>query len=193
MLLIAGRTTGDGWAYYYHVVMVAPVALLTGVGISEATSRVRRTNERLAMSVRRIDLTVLLVVALICAPWLRTSLRVVRPLPPSPLFTCAQRVRSTLGPGLLLTSGGIRLDDGGNGVAYDASYVFHWLDRRGWTIAIEDQSVENVEFFAGKGAVAYFAETDAVAQRPGFGDALRRKYRVLAVCDRTATVYDLTP
>ena len=192
MLLIAGRTTGDGWAYYYHVVMVAPVALLTGVGISEAISRVRRTNNHSALSARRINLAALLVVALIAAPWVRTSLRVVRPQAPSSLFNCAQRVRSTVEPGLLLTSGGIRLDDGGNGVAFDASYMFHWLDRRGWTIALEDQSVENVEVFARQGAVAYFAETDAVAQRPGFADALRRRYRVLAVCDRAATVYDLT-
>jgi hypothetical protein len=192
MLVLAGRTTGDEWAYYYHVVTVAPMALLTGIGVSEAVSRVRRRSQPSVLAARGVQILAVVAVSLVAVPWLRSAVRVVRPTPPSSLFSCAQRVRSKLPSGLLLTSGGIRLDDGGNGVAYDASYMFQWLDRRGWTIAIEDQTLETVESFAQRGAVAYFAETDAVTARPGFSEALRSRYPVLAVCEGTAVVYDLT-
>lgn len=190
MLLVAGRTTGDEWAYYYHVVSVPPVALLAGAGLSEAHTRLRRT----AIGIRRpaaLLVTTTLAVVAMCSPWLKSSIATVRPRTASPLFVCAQTIRSSLPTGLMLTSGGIRLDDAGHDVAHDAPYMFHWLNRQGWTLPIEDQTTKSVEEFASKGATFFFAEHEAMQEKPGFEANLRSRFRVVAACPGTATVFAL--
>jgi hypothetical protein len=96
---------------------------------------------------------------------------------------------------LVLVSGGIRQDDGGNQVAYDASYLFQWLDRFGWTIPIEDQQLDTVRRFAQRGAVTYLAEFDAMhdpaSPSGAFEEQLRRTYAVLGQCDDTLVAFDL--
>ncbi len=192
LLLIVGRTTGDEWAFYYHVVAVPPMALLVGTGCSEAIRRLRS----LPIAQRHGTVTQFVIVGSVlamCLPWLRTSVTSIRPRQPSPLFVCAQTVSNSIPEGLLLTSGGIRFDDAGHDVAHDAPYMFHWLDRQGWTLAIEDQSVSAIDTFRALGARFFVAETQATSQVAGFDAELQSRFPVIGTCTGVATVYDLGP
>jgi hypothetical protein len=93
--------------------------------------------------------------------------------------------------GLMLTSGGIRLDDAGHDVAFDAPYMFHWLDRLGWTLPIEDQSIAAVDTFRALGARFFVAETQATSQVTGFDAELQTRFPVIGTCPGVAMVYDL--
>jgi hypothetical protein len=195
MLLVAGRTTADPWAFYYHAAAIPPVALLVGVGCAEILNMLKAwsfVNKRAGV---RVVLATLLGVAL-AAPGAKSAVGLVRPRSESALFRCAQQVAPSLpSEGLVLVSGGVRLDDRGNQVAYDASYLFHWLDRRGWTIAVEDQTLKQVESFRDDGAVMYLAERDAflnpASPSQTFEQELRNTYSVLAECDETLVAFDL--
>jgi Dolichyl-phosphate-mannose-protein mannosyltransferase len=200
MLVVAGRTTGDAWAFYYHVAAVAPASMLAGYGIGEGFKKTefRRAAQPTGPSslsqrlIRKFGpgLATLLGI-LVLLPGLRSSVGFVRPRAASRLFGCAKAFSGKLPAGLVLTSGGIRLDDGGNQVAYDASYMFEWLRRNGWTIAVEDQSIKNVLAFKSKGAVAFIAEKEQTDQAKGFEADLRSTFPVLVECEGTATLYNL--
>ncbi len=108
-----------------------------------------------------------------------------------PLFHCAQKFYPLVrGPGLLVVSGGTKYDPEGLPVAYDAPYFLYWLDRQGFTIAFQDQSLDRLGGFASQGARWFVAETYAVAQQPGFEAQLLANYRLVARCDE-AMLFDL--
>jgi hypothetical protein len=187
MLLVAGRTTSDAWAFYYHVAAVPPAAILVGAGVQAIVERARLVlGNRL-----RTDVMVAGLVGVIILPTALSAARLGRAQPVSPLYSCTQSFADAVPPGLILASGGTKFDDGGNRVAYDASYQFAWLDRFGWTIPLEDQRLATVQGFALQGAVAFVAEDEAVLQADGFKAALDRSYTTIASCDGVATLYDL--
>ncbi len=181
MLVIAGRTTGDAWAFYYHVAAVPPIALLVGIGaysvpLLDAPKHVRRS---------RFVAGVLSVIAvLVMAISARSAWLFARPQTPSDLFVCANTFRPFIGANdLILASGGTKFDSGGHHVAYDASYMFAWTDRFGWTIPIEDQSVSSVEGYAKQGAKWFIAEHDALAEANQSDQrAITQKFRRVASC-----------
>jgi hypothetical protein len=198
MLLVAGRTTGDAWAFYYHLPAVAPAALLIGLGLEkiEEQFRSRRSvnaaepvteqvvvrRSATATAVPRILATLLGL--MMCVLGTRSAGSFARPLAESGLSKCAKQFDPLIGAkDRILTSGGTRLDSGGNAVAYDASYMFQWLDVVGWTLPVEDQTVPAVTGFGGKGARWFVAEREALRQAPGFESALRRRYPVATACD----------
>jgi hypothetical protein len=210
MLLVAGRTTGDSWAFYYHLPAAAPAALLIGLGLEkiEEQFRARRNvkaaepvngevlavdgaletedvlprRSATAIAVPRILATFLGL--MMCVLGTRSAGSFARPLAESGLSKCAKQFDPLIGAkDRILTSGGTRLDSGGNAVAYDASYMFQWLDVVGWTLPIEDQTVPAVAGFGGKGARWFVAEREALRQAPGFERALRRRYPVATACD----------
>jgi 4-amino-4-deoxy-L-arabinose transferase-like glycosyltransferase len=81
---------------------------------------------------------------------------------------------------LILVSGGPRLDETGKPVAYNASYFFYWLDRKGFNLPEEDQTLESVAAFAARGAEFFVLEDDLIKARPGFKEELKRIYPLLA-------------
>lgn len=187
MLLAAGRTTGDSWAYYYHLPAVAPAAMLMGAGMTALVSLARRviTKQRIG----QIGTALLGIV--VCALGARSAGSYARPLTESPLHRCANEFSDKVkAPDLVLTSGGTRLDSGGHPVAYDASYMFQWLDVFGWTLPIEDQTLPNVAARATQGARWFVAERDALNQAKGFEAELRAAYPIAGQCD-AALLFDL--
>lgn len=238
--LAAGRTTGDDWADYYHIVAAAPAALLIGLGWEVLWSitleaaccplaaglacaaplaaglvgergrwvpllamlavgagiwaRLRIAGERFGSTADTSRLRLpgvgwlpgaAFYVLLVLAVQLGTCLAARRPPPgPSPLYRCAEEFRSLVaGPGLLVASGGTSVDETGRPVAYDASYFFYWLDRFGFTVPLEAQSLETLAELHERGARWFVAERAAVRQAPGFEAALQGRYRLMAACD----------
>jgi hypothetical protein len=199
MLLVAGRTTGDGWAFYYHLAAVAPAAMLIGIGLQELedvlTRIVNRNRKReSSTSVRRSSLGARVATTvfgvLLCLLGARSAGAFARPASASGLYRCAQTFRPLIKGDRILTSGGTRFDSAGHGVAYDASYMFQWLDVLGSTIPIEDQSAAAIARHSANGTKWFIAEREATAQKVGFDSQLRKAYPIAAECS-DAVLYKL--
>ncbi len=245
--LVAGRTTGDDWAAYYHIVAAPPAALAIGLGsqlLVAAAIGARQApwasavvaGAPLAAALagqqgRYLPLVVAL--ALPTAVWLmrtmqagrfqvigdarlrppgwsalvalaaglsllavvgsqwRTAAGLLTPPTADPLYAAADQFRPLLeGPGRLVVSGGAGFDETGRPVAYDASYFLYWLERFGWTIPLEQQSLETLETLRERGARWFIAEQAAVRQAPGFAEALEARFTRLSATPQ-ATLYDL--
>jgi hypothetical protein len=162
MLLVAGRTTGDNWAFYYHLAAVPPAALLIGAGLETGWTWSGRRAKHMTAGPSSIVLVCLAALTLLLG--VRSSWQLSSPQSDSALYTCAKQFDNRIGTDdLILTSGGTRLDSGGHRVAYDASYMFEWTDSMGWTIALEDQSAAAVSGYAALGAQWFILERDALA------------------------------
>jgi hypothetical protein len=60
--------------------------------------------------------------------------------------------------------------------------LFYWLDRKGWNIPADGQTIGAVRDFVSRGASYFLAERDALGRTPGFEAALRSAYLLLAEC-----------
>jgi hypothetical protein len=91
---------------------------------------------------------------------------------------------------LILASGGPCTDRDGYPVAYSASYMFYWLDRKGFNICIGEQSVDAVAQYGARGARYFIAEKDAMKEKPGFREQIEKEFPVMQVCEK-AVLFDL--
>lgn len=85
----------------------------------------------------------------------------------------------------LVPAGTRILVDGGNCKAetewqYSAPWVFYWMDQKGFSVCAEDLSVERVEAFQARGAHYLVWEGATRHARPGFEEAMRRRFPVVA-------------
>ncbi len=109
------------------------------------------------------------------------------------LYEAAKRIAPALPPGaLIVTTGGICEGRGGHMVASDASYMFYWLDRKGFSICREKQSLAALRACAKRGATYFIAENEAVAAQPGFDQELRNNLRLIAQVD-PVRIYRISP
>jgi hypothetical protein len=100
-----------------------------------------------------------------------------------PRFACAKSIAPILeNDAILLVSGGRCFDPDGYPTAYNASYMFYWLNRRGFNICVEEQSVENVLAFKSRGANYFIAEKFALDRTPGFESQLRERFPIIFEC-----------
>lgn len=107
-------------------------------------------------------------------------------------YVCARQLSPNVPRGALIAaSGGFRIGPTGRPAASDAPYMFYWLDRKGFSLANEDQSVAALERLAARGARLFVAEKDAVHTKPGFETELLTRYRMVAECS-TAWLFDIT-
>jgi 4-amino-4-deoxy-L-arabinose transferase-like glycosyltransferase len=252
--LIAARTTGDAWAFYYHVVAVPPVALLVGHGIEGARGLERKTSLiRLALILTaaisvlsllvyfvgpggRIQalsfkwamlfgLTALLLLLLmrptmagkdrIGSRWVLASsaaaIAITGLLAATFLYqlrddrddlttrkavellSCAESFAPLIPPGdRVVASGGPCVDPTGYPVAFNSSYMFYWMDRKGFNVCVENQSTAALDSLAQQGARYFVAEKNALAQKPGFEEAMRQRYPVVRECNE-AVLFALSP
>lgn len=109
------------------------------------------------------------------------------------LYECAQRFAPLVEPGVsIVASGGACLDSKGYPVAYNASYMFYWLDRKGFNICEEEQSIEALKGFAARGARYFVAEKNALKKRAGFEEQVRQAYTLRGECE-AALLFELKP
>ncbi|HEX7049743.1 MAG TPA: glycosyltransferase family 39 protein [Longimicrobiales bacterium] len=196
--LAAARTTGDSWAVYYHVVAVPPAALLFGAGAAWVMRRIRvlpASLERGWAGIGGAALTVGLAaaMALAFADMLRADVRLARPHGMRGQYACAQSfARHVPEDALILATGGTCVDASGRPVAYNASYMFYWMDRKGFNICRQERSLEKVRSFVARGAKFFVAEKRALDGDPAFRDAMLRTYPIVAECP-VAYLFRLEP
>lgn len=93
---------------------------------------------------------------------------------------------------LIAASGGQCVDPTGFPVAYNSSYMFYWLDRKGFDICVEQQSVAALKLLSERGARYFIAEKSALKMKPGFETELRQTFPLLMECE-DAYLFQLKP
>ena len=198
--LLAARTTSQHWANYYHVFTVVPVALIFGIGVNKLWDYILEyadefSERGLVMNLAR-PLLILVILASMFASFIVEARHVRSDFLghriPEPAFVWAERVKPLLkNDGLIVTSGGNCVDKKGYMLAYNASYMFYWLDRKGWNICVEDQSIDRIKLLANLGARYFVAQTAMLDEAPGFTDQLRQAYPIVDETDKYILI-DLT-
>ncbi|MCF8370923.1 MAG: glycosyltransferase family 39 protein [Bacteroidales bacterium] len=80
---------------------------------------------------------------------------------------------------LILVSGGKCFDRTGYPLAHNSPYFFYWLDKKGFNICVEDQSIKKIEEFSIRGAQYFIAEEGQLEGKDGFEKEMRMQYPVL--------------
>ncbi len=99
-------------------------------------------------------------------------------------YRCSQTFKLIIPAGeSVLASGGPCNDDFGYPVAYNASYYFYWLDRKGMNVCVEDQRLHEIGKAAAAGMRYYVAEKEMMIRNPGFEADMITNYDKLAECE----------
>jgi 4-amino-4-deoxy-L-arabinose transferase-like glycosyltransferase len=195
----AARTSADDWAAYYHIFSVAPASILFGAGIRELSQFARGFADNFSANSGVANLAkVGLIVGLTLAAMqvfafdaVRFRARFLENRLSDQSRECSIRIKPYLNePGLILVSGDRCFDPDGYEVAYNASFMFYWLERKGFNVCVEEQSIARVNSIAGAGAKYFIAQRYYLKQRPGFEDELRREFPVVTEC-KEIVVFDL--
>jgi hypothetical protein len=83
----------------------------------------------------------------------------------------------------ILSSGGTCYDDFGSPVAYNASYYFYWLDRKGMNVCEQNQNLSEIEKAAARGMDYYVTERGSMKVSPSFELEMRNRYALIAECE----------
>ncbi len=199
LYVLAARTTAEDWASYYHIFTVAPAALLLGAG-ADALKRFAKDfveTYSLQGAIEKVSrsLVGVIVISSILAAFAFEALQVRANLfahrVPDPAYAYSKMLKPKLTrPGLIIASGGHCYDKDGYALAYNASFMFYWLDRKGWNVCREDQSIHKIGELKTRGAEYFVADRTMLKDRPGLEEQLRQAYPVIDE-DRQFAVFDL--
>ena len=198
--LLAARTTSQEWANYYHVFSIPPVALIFGFGVNKLWDYAKEFADSFSERILAANLVrpvvVLVVIAAMFESFVMETVHVRADFLghriPDPAFVWAERVKPLLkNEGLIVTSGGKCVDKNGYMLAYNASYMFYWLERKGWNVCVEDQSINKIHILSEQGAKYFVAQRSMLDEKLGFTDELRRTYPILDESDKFI-LFDLT-
>ncbi len=249
---VAARTTGDQWAFYYHIASIPAFSLVVGNGINAIKNLLIKQNLIYVFSFVSILIAIpfaslahyslegnlaqvawVVSLALLFTALTSLFLKIQTSFPENSkskilfgsilaylllfalcgtlLFESRQIVADAKTWGelnqndcitkfapliprdeLILVTGGTCRDDDGYPVAYNASSMFLWTDRKGFNICIEEQSLEGVTRFARRGAKYYLVSKNTLQRKKAFENDLLRVYPLLAQCE-DYYLFKLTP
>jgi 4-amino-4-deoxy-L-arabinose transferase-like glycosyltransferase len=191
----AARTALDPFGgFNYHSASVAPGSLLLGAGFSalvrgDATGGWGRLVQRLrplaaVLGYGTIACLVATVAVLIYLRDYGGTLGGMR--------SCALEFASHVPPeGRIVVNGGGELDDDGFPIAHHAPMFFAWMDRKGFSYANEDLSLEALEAIEARGGQYWIAGHDEL-RRQGLGERAAQRYRLVTDCAGGYSLFDLT-
>jgi hypothetical protein len=187
--IVACRTTADDWAFYYHIFSVPAAGLLIGLGaklLIALAEKLRNAYKNETTAAHLASLATVGVITLVLASIflleakeLRSNVLDRRVEVADHKFARELRPKLTA-DGPIVASGGHCTDSDGYPVAYNASYMFYWLDRKGWNVCVEDQSAAKLRELAAKGAVYFVAEKKYLAAKPSAESETRAAFPAIA-------------
>ena len=182
--ILSGGTTGEEWASYYHIVTVPFAAILISAGyyfLADSNTRWKRILGHILISL-----------------FLLTGIGVFYYLnfiktPPDPgIYLSAQRFKPLLPENVLIISNGSSLKDPqGRIMAGNVPYYFFWLDRKGFNMFTEMQTMQNLNAFKARGARYFVIDKTFIPSAPDFYKELLRKYKIVDETNN-AILLDLT-
>ncbi|MDH7513627.1 MAG: glycosyltransferase family 39 protein [Clostridiales bacterium] len=189
--VLTGRTTGESWATYYHIVSTPCAALLMGQSISwvlaerDGKSKLNSIPRLLTPKRKALALALaILFISVICFE-VRLVARYFRSGAPNALFKCAENFRNFVPSGTMIAvTGGSKFDQLGMLRAYDRPYMFFWLDCKGFVIANEDLSIEYVRVLQNKGTKFLVAEKRDLKLAAGLEEKLASSFLKTAECEQ---------
>lgn len=189
--VIAARTAADDWAAYYHIFSVVPAAIIFGSGVREIFGLAHDFADRFSSrngfaNIVHVALIILFSVVAVAVLFIDARMiraRILDNRRPDENRACAIELKPRLSePGPILVSGDRCFDPDGYPVAYNASFMFYWLERKGANICVEQQSIQKIQEAADKGARYFVAQRKYMKQQPGFEEKLRSMYQVIDEC-----------
>lgn len=192
--ILAMRTTADEWGYYYHIFSIPAVSLLLGGAVIALWDKYSPAiNSKAATLINKFSLTkgrlVLGGLALLVCLFVFSSFKYFYRIKASvfqtsDFYQCKDSLVKLIPPGsLVLANGGLKGDKLGHPKAYNDSYFFYWIDRKGYNITIEDLSVKNILAFRDKGAGFFIAEERTIGKVPGLVADLKQNFEVIFECN----------
>lgn len=188
LYVLAARTFGKDWAFYYHAAAVAPACLIMGRGASTLIEARLFTGTSSWLAKRQRRLGVLLVLATLVAATVATALLIrKRDFNPNPhlrdMYECALRFATQVPPNATIVfQGGQAFDDKGHPAAHNKSMPFAWMDRKGFNYADEDLSIATLDRLASRGGEFWFA-THAEVMQLGVDRIDGAGFRLVDSCD----------
>jgi hypothetical protein len=91
-------------------------------------------------------------------------------------YAAAQHFAPLIPPGVrILTSGAPCGSAMAARTAYNLSFMFYWLDRKGFNVCVEEQSMSRIDGFVRRGAEYFVAKDVLVHAQPDFAGELGRR------------------
>ncbi len=186
--IIISRSAAENWAWYYHIFSIPSASILLGISVVElynnyfqkvnlskttGSSRDTFMRKRIIGSLFLLSISFFFLFTFIYLTTTKPSLYKT-----SKFYSCKERLKQIIPKdSLILTNGGQGRDEFGNSLAYEIGYFFYWLDRKGFSIKIEDLSVQNILSFKENGAAYFVAEEDKIKSVPGLDDELKKNFK----------------
>ncbi|HXQ24052.1 MAG TPA: glycosyltransferase family 39 protein [Candidatus Acidoferrales bacterium] len=193
--IVSARTTAERWAYYYHVLSVAPACLLMGAGIAAfADGRVIAARRGWAAdSERRLGcwLGAGTLATLVFATLFLIHLRDARTQWLQEMRTCALQFASSVAPAdLIVVRGGSMRDARGNPIAHNESMAFAFMDRKGFNYGDEELGIDTLDRIAARGGRYWMVNHDEL-RRDDLKRLVESHYRQVDTCTEGYDLYDL--
>jgi Dolichyl-phosphate-mannose-protein mannosyltransferase len=192
--IITSRTTAEDWAWYYHIFSIPAVSILLGSSVIELSNKYfphlnfkKKIIINKAVIVKSRAIIFFLVFSVFC--FMGSSfIYLVKTKPvvyqTSKYYNCIDSLKKIIPQNsLFLTNGGYSKDKLGYSLAIDIGYFFYWLDRKGYSISIEDLSLKNIVSFKARGVTYFLIEERILEDRPGLGNELKRNLTMVFECN----------
>lgn len=179
--ILAARTSGDEWAYYYHCNSVPAACLLMGAGFQNLREQggQGRTPQRLAA----LAILGATIMGLSTVMGYLMYLRDNNPRLEN-MYRCAQAFTSYVPrDSMIIVPGGRMFDELGHPVAYNEPMVFAWMDRKGFNYGVEEFSLETIDELAAKGGEFWFAPR-LILKTSGLEEEFEKRYERVASCSQ---------
>lgn len=166
-------TSGDAWAYYYHILSVPPAALLIGQGFSAVLQKLSSMSPRTHLTGAVIFSSLALLI--FAGGCFRSTQFLLRKGGPGvwKMYHAAKELAAYIPEdGKIVVAGSTKFDDHGHPAAFHLSMPFTWMDRKGFVYALEDATPSKIDDIARRGGNYWFVSEDVLTKND-FGRRLQ--------------------
>lgn len=190
LYLLAVRTTSADWAYYYHIFSIPSACILIGSAIIALYEGYAPSLKNLKPAAvitpgKMRGQFVMLCLATFVLYFALANIKYFAVIKntnfkTSEYYTSRDSLKVIIPEkSLVLANGGFCRDEQGYPKAYNSSYFFYWLNRKGFNICVEDLSVAHIAAYKAKGVDFFIAEEKVIRESPGLKAQLKNSFITL--------------
>jgi len=190
--IITIRTTSQSWAYYYHIFSIPAASILLGTSVVELYEKYSPglyfTRKIVMHRAAIVKSSIIILFLLLFLSYYLVSAFNYQTKTKEAIFqtyevyACKDSLKKLIPPqSLLLANGSYIKGAAGYPLAYNNSYLFYWLNCKGYNIGIEDLSIKNILLFKSRGCAFFLAETKFC--KPELKNELKKKFTPIFECN----------